>query len=275
MKHIIRVFPRRTRLTPTDDLAFVGDPPLWVEADEVHISVTFTYDLPEAERLYEKWRHVAPTLIGGPATGEKGGDFSPGLYLKPGYVITSRGCPNRCWFCEVWKREGNTVRELPITWGWNVLDDNLLACSESHFEKVCLMLMQAKRNHRIVFSGGLEAARLTPFHVNWLRKVRPIRMYFAYDTPEDFLPLKQAGKLLLSAGWTRRSHTLCAYVLIGYPGDNLHYAERRLQQTWKVGFTPYAMLYRPPNSTPNLSPEWKQLQRTYLRPQILHTILKK
>ena len=42
MARIIRVFPRRTAATPVDDLAYVGLPFFWSEADEVHISVTFT-----------------------------------------------------------------------------------------------------------------------------------------------------------------------------------------------------------------------------------------
>ena len=62
--------------------------------------------------------------IFGPATGMCGEAFTPGLYLKHGYTITSRGCHNHCWFCSVPKREG-TLRELPITDGWNILDDNV------------------------------------------------------------------------------------------------------------------------------------------------------
>jgi hypothetical protein len=95
---IIRVFPRRTKATPCDDLAFIGEPTLFAEADEVHISVSFSWGLPEAERLEKQWRYIAPVKIGGPATGQRGEGFTPGLYLKPGYVITSRVCPNRCWF---------------------------------------------------------------------------------------------------------------------------------------------------------------------------------
>jgi hypothetical protein len=30
---VIRVFPERTKWTPTDGLAFVGEPPLWVYGD--------------------------------------------------------------------------------------------------------------------------------------------------------------------------------------------------------------------------------------------------
>ena len=49
---MIRVFPRRTKWTPDDELAFVGDPPLFRPKERVvNISVTFTWDLPEANRL--------------------------------------------------------------------------------------------------------------------------------------------------------------------------------------------------------------------------------
>ena len=51
---IARVFPRRTKATPVDELAFIGDPGLFVDdmnITEVHVSVTFSWDLPEADRL--------------------------------------------------------------------------------------------------------------------------------------------------------------------------------------------------------------------------------
>jgi hypothetical protein len=47
---IARVFPRRTKATPTDDLVFTDCPPMFMpEIDEVHISVAFTYDMKRAE----------------------------------------------------------------------------------------------------------------------------------------------------------------------------------------------------------------------------------
>jgi len=107
----IRVFPRRTAATPDDYLVRVACPPCFFdEADEVHVSVLFTEDIPVAERLAEMWRHVAPVSIGGPAYKDHGGDFVPGMYVKKGYVITSRGCPNSCWFCAAWRNEGRAVR---------------------------------------------------------------------------------------------------------------------------------------------------------------------
>ena len=96
---IARVFPRKTNASPEDEYSFFDAPGMFLpEIDEVHISVAFTYDLPRAEILAKAWEHIAPVGIGGPAMGEAGGEFIPGMYLKPGYVITSRGCPNRCWF---------------------------------------------------------------------------------------------------------------------------------------------------------------------------------
>jgi radical SAM superfamily enzyme YgiQ (UPF0313 family) len=113
------------------------------------------------EKLEKAWRNVAPVTVGGPAFDEPGGEFVPGMYLKPGYVITSRGCPNNCWFCQVPKREGGVIRELEIKDGNNILDDNLLACSEDHIRKVFDMLKKQKYG-RPFFTGGLEAARLKP-----------------------------------------------------------------------------------------------------------------
>jgi len=266
---IIRVFPRRTKATPTDELAFVGYPTMFAEADEVHISVIFSGDLPEAERLEKEWRHVAPVKIGGPATGQRGEDFTPGMYLKQGYVITSRGCPNRCWFCGVWRREGDVVRELPVTEGWNILDDNLLACSDDHIKNVFAML--AKQRERSYFTGGLEAARLKAWHVEELVKLKPKEMFFAYDGPEDKEPLFEAGKMLKQAGF-KLCHPLRAYVLVGYRGDTFNAAKERFADCARAGFMPMAMLYMDENG--ERDPEWVRFTWPWIRPAIVHTKLR-
>jgi radical SAM superfamily enzyme YgiQ (UPF0313 family) len=158
---IIRVFISKTNATPDDDLVRINTvPSLFDEADEIHISVTFTWDIPRAEYLAEQWKNVATVKIGGPAYNEKGGDFISGMYMKKGYVITSRGCKNRCWFCSVPQREGYELRELPIVDGHILTDDNLLACSENHINSVFEMLKRQKE--RPYFVGGLEARLLTP-----------------------------------------------------------------------------------------------------------------
>jgi hypothetical protein len=272
MKKIARIFPRRTHATPDDAYAFVGEPDyLSVPKDilEVHISVTFTWDLSEAQRLAELWSRVAPIKIGGPATGERGENFHPGQYLKQGCVITSRGCPNRCWFCGVPEREGSVVRELPVRDGWNVMDDNLLACSEQHIRSVFRMLEQQKANgYQPQFTGGLEAKRLRPWHVELLKRLRPKQMFFAFDTPDDLLALEEATRLFKAVEYGTRNNLRC-YVLVGFPGDTFLYAEQRLLTAMRLGFGPMAMLYRNQHNTTTL--EWRRFQRLWARPAVIYS----
>jgi len=259
-----RVFPRRTAATPIDSLSYVGDPPLLFppEVDKINISVTFSWDLKEAERLEKQWRIIAPVEIGGPATGMKGEEFIPGKYIQKGYVITSRGCNNKCWFCSVWKRDG-VIRELPITEGYNILDDNLLQTSNNHLKAVFKMLQKQKKQP--IFTGGLEAAILKEWHVKEFVKLNPKHMFFAYDTPDDKEPLFTAGKLLQNYGFTNEK--LRAYVLIGYPKDTFEHAEKRLYETLEAGFMPMAMLYR--DKEGDRDHKWMQFQREWVRPAII------
>lgn len=269
---IIRIFPRRTTATPNDELAFATPPPKVIpEADAVNISVAFTYDIPKAEQLAEAWYKTGlPVTMGGPAFNEPGGIFVPGLYLKKGYVITSRGCPNRCPLCSVPEREGYQLRELPIVTGHNVLDDNLLAASDNHIRAVFSML--AEQSEKPIFTGGLEAKLLREWHVDLLRSVKTKRLYCAYDTPDDLEYLYHAGKLLRGGGITKASHTARCYVLIGYPDDTLDNAEKRLREAWAAGFFPYAMLFR--NEKGEVSDDWRKFQRVWARPQIVYSMLK-
>lgn len=264
---IARVFPRRTNATPVDDLAFVGNPGLFPpEVDEVHISVTFTWDIPVAERLKKEWKDVAPVKLGGPALGDSGKEFIPGMYLKPGYLITSRGCPNKCWFCDVPRREGRSVRELPIMQGHNILDSNLLACSRKHIESVFEMLSKQKMG-RILFTGGLEAARLRTWHIKALRKLKPQRMYFAYDTAGDLKHLVRVAPMLGKAGFTR--HHLYCYVLIGWRGDTFKEAEKRFRRVMELGMCPIAMYYR--DKTSKKPHDWGKFQTKWSRPAIIYS----
>lgn len=264
-KKIIRVFPRKTNATPDDeDVRIMTTPSLFDEADEIHISVAFSWDLQWAEWAEKQWRCVAPVKIGGPALNEPGGDFVPGMYMRKGYVITSRGCPNRCWFCAVPKREGGIIRELPVTDGWILTDDNLLACSDQHIHKVFEMLK--RQLHHPQFVGGLEAKLLTPVMAVRLKELKPETMFFAYDTPDDLEPLQQAGKYLLNAGFTKASHTLRCYVLIGFKDDTPLKATKRLKQTWEAGFMPMAMLYR--DRKGDQPKEWERFQREWANPII-------
>ncbi|MCK4522137.1 MAG: hypothetical protein KAU20_06175 [Nanoarchaeota archaeon] len=272
---ILRVFPSITRLTPRDELTRFDVPGLFdpqEEIDEIHISVTFTWDIPRAEYLFKAWKDVYPVVrMGGAALGDPGGEFIPGRYLQLGEVITSRGCPNRCKYCFAQEREGNRIRELFIYEGWRIHDNNLLACSNDHFQKVCEML--GSQEKRGVIAGGLEARRFTEFHSSLLREAKVDRMFFANDRIGDLPHLRNAIRILHKSGFTR--HHLACFVLIGFQDDTLQKARKRLQETWDLGFIPQAMYYRGKEKDKRTEKEialWKDLQRDWSRPAITRNI---
>jgi hypothetical protein len=107
-------------------------------------------------------------------------------------------------------------------------------------ETVFEMLSRQKEKAR--FTGGLEAARLAPWHVEWLAKLKPKVMWFAYDTADDLEPLMSASRLLQDAGLMGAAHQACCYVLIGWRDDTIREAEQRLRRVVRLGFFPQAML---------------------------------
>ena len=261
---IARVFPRKTSQSPDDELAFFDAPGLFPPVvDEVHISVSFTYDYDRAEWLYFQWKDIAPTLLGGPAYNQPSGEFIPGRYVKRGITFTSRGCRNKYWFCSVWKREPKLI-ELSIQPGNIIQDDNILACSEGHIRKVFKMLKtQPDRPH---FNGGLEAKLLMDWHCELLADVKTESMYFAYDTKDDLEPLFCAGDKLYNHGFGFPNRSARAFVLIGYPNDTISGAEKRFLQTIEAGFWPQAMLWR--NEKGETDKTWGRFARHWARPAI-------
>lgn len=52
----IRVFPRRTSMTPIDENVRINsEPGFFDEADEVHVSCLFSYDRERAQQLADAW----------------------------------------------------------------------------------------------------------------------------------------------------------------------------------------------------------------------------
>jgi len=260
---IIRVFPQRTSYMPTDDYAFVGRPPFNPpEADEVHVSCTFTWNKNKAEALAQDWSsHFKTVKLGGPAYDDAGGQFTPGMYLKKGEVITSRGCPNKCPYCFVPKREGN-LRTLEIKDGYDVLDNNLLACPRKHIDAVLDML--AKQKQKAMFRGGLDARLFKEWFADRICQIGFKQAFFAYDRPNDQEPVHNALKMLRERRCDR--HKLNCYVLVGYKEDTTQKALQRLQWVKEQDATPFAMFFRSSDDKKEIPPQWSKFVRTWSRP---------
>jgi len=259
-----RVFPTRTSHCPNDKDAYFDAPDMFTpKYDIAHISCTFTWDIDKAHRLAGEWEsHARQVVVGGVAIeGESDKPFRAGVYLKHGITITSRGCPNRCSFCMVNKGQLTEFDEFPE--GNIVNDNNILACSDRHWNLVLNML---KHQIGIEFKGGIEAIRVTRKKAEDLRSLSIKHLWLACDHDGAIKPLRKAVDILKKAGF-KDSHLYC-YVLIGKE-------ELRLKAVREMGVMPFAMLYqKPERHKTGYTREMRQYQRLMARPAVTRGIFK-
>lgn len=271
---IIRVFPRRTAMTPSDPMAFVGDPPLGLwrpGADEVHVSVAFTWDIEEGRRLAEAWgQYYDVVRIGGPAIGDRSNGFVPGRYVRPGVTFTTRGCDNHCPWCLVPRREGQLFELRDFAPGHVIQDNNILQASRRHLQWVADMLHTQRR--AAVFSGGLQASLVDTWVACWIEGLRINSIFLAADTSGALPAVRRAVDKLDFLG--RNSNKLRCYVLIGYGGETIEQATERLEAVWEAGCVPFAQLYQPDDHWIVYSRDWKALARTWSRPAAMRAMHK-
>jgi len=263
MKRILRVFPKRTSYTPTDELAFDGPPPLPCfipEHDEVHISCTFTWDMDAAEDLAYQWEGATnkPVKLGGPAYHSPTEDFTPGLYVRKGIIFTSRGCNNHCPWCGVHDMEGK-LRELPITPGNIIQDNNFLQCSRAHKDKVFEML---RTQRGICFRGGLETDLIDDHFISNITSLRIAELWLACDTDAQLPRFEAACAKLKAAGFSRDK--IKCYSLIG---KDMEAEEQRNRAIYRAGAMPFSQLLRDfSRKKTEYSAGWKAFERQWQRP---------
>lgn len=261
---VIRVFPRRTKWTPEDDMAYCGYAPLTGlglpdRNVPVFISCVFTWDIQLAYRIKESWElFYSDVRLGGPAFKDPGGEFEPGMFIKDGVTITSRGCIRNCEYCFVPKREGG-IRELEIKDGWIVQDNNLLACSRDHIERVFDMLK--RQPYAVKFAGGLDPRLLKQWHIDRIRELSVEELWFSCDEAGDIEYLKRITDMVSCfPGYKKR-----CFVLMGFNGESIDEAEARVEAVYDLGFFPFAQLYQDVVKI-EYSKDWKDLSRKWSRP---------
>jgi len=262
---ILRVFPRRTAMTPTDSMAVVGFPGLWrPAAEEVHVSVAFAWDIERGRELADAWRqYYAVVKMGGPALDGEGDGFQPGMYLKEGVTITSRGCVRECPWCIVRGR----IRLLDINPGWIVQDNNLLATGRTHLGRVFQMLRQQSRP--VTFAGGLDARLLKDWMAEEIRGLRVSQVFLAADTNDVLPALRHALDLL---DFLPRDKKRC-YVLWGFNGESPMKGEERCRAVWEMGAMPFAQLYQPIGQHTVWTPQVRAQARRWQRPAITKALM--
>lgn len=225
----------------------------WEEGNNAYLSVVFSWQLPQAYQRAAWYKAMGHRVrAGGPAVA-----FNP-AYLagvaevgltypdavakhNPKATFTQRGCIRKCSFCIV--PEIETMGELddwpvrPI-----VCDNNFLACSDVHFNRVIDRLKPLKT---VDFNQGLDARLLTKERANRLAEIDMKVVRLAWDNTGMERAYLRAVQLLIDAGFAK--NVLRTYALIGFM-DTQEDALYRLETIRDLGIWPNPMRYQPLDS---------------------------
>ena len=247
----------------------------WRCGKTLYLSVPFTWDLSEAEAMARKYK--GPVVAGGPAVSlrretidwaetPESCPFDTLAMHNPCATFTTRGCPNRCAFCAVPKIEGE-FRELPtLKPAPMVCDNNILASSVKHFERVIDSLREFPY---VDFNQGLDCHlfRKKAGHRDMLRNLRGAKLRFAFDN------WAQESDCHWAVTWALERHFKAGvYVLIGFD-DTPEDARARLELVRGWGALPNPMRYQPLDATEKnayVAPGWtdrelRRMSRYYSR----------
>jgi len=248
----------------------------WVEGDTAFISSVFSWNVQKAYMLCNYYKSLGYKVRAGGQTVQMNkelfGDFDTSgevnalVYHNPDATFTSRGCMRKCSFCMVPKLEGK-LRELDE---WEVkpiiCDNNLLACSVAHFDKVIDRFVESGLKG-IDFNQGLDARILTEHHAKRFKELpKDTNIRLAWDNIATEKLFMSAFDKLVSAGI--RPQQIRCYVLIGYkdtPEDALY----RLKKVRELGALPNPARYQPLDALKRNSyvdPNWtNDLLTKYMR----------
>jgi len=224
----------------------------WTEGKTAFLSVVFSWNLQEAYQRACFWQAMGYRVIaGGPAIAYNPTFLSDVALVPQNYPIialpyhnldatrTTVGCPRKCPFCIASIIEGE-FREIEHWTPHPILcDNNFLASSRRHFDRVIDGL---KPLESVDFNQGLDARFLTSYHAQRIAEldIRCVRLAWDYTGMED--AFMSAFERLTTAGIP--SSMIRVYVLMGFkddPKDTLY----RLETIREMGAWPNPMRYQP------------------------------
>lgn len=165
------------------------------------------------------------------------------------YVFTSRGCPNKCAYCTVWRIEkerwvNDKWKELIDLSKPNIMisDNNLSAVTFEHLKEIVDFAVLNKK--KILFDNGFDCKYVTKEMAKELARLKFIRsgMRLAFDRIEEDGIFQKAVNLLQDAGVVKSS--MMAYVLFNFT-DHPQDAYYRARTCSDMGVRPYPQYYRP------------------------------
>lgn len=194
-------------------------------------------------------------------------DYSiyPNIDNKTAYGFLTRGCPNKCKWCVVPRKEGNVrpymdVEQIAVDGRTNLIlmDNNILACEYGiqQIEKIIRMNESRSSKIKVDFNQGLDARLVTDdiskllAKLNWIRQIR-----FGCDTPNQVDECERACALIDKYGYKGEYFFYCILL------DDFLESFNRVNH-WKMKnsyrFLPHCQPYRDLNKTHHIIPQWQK-----------------
>lgn len=194
----------------------------------------------------------------------------PWVPSNTAYGFLTRGCPNRCPWCVVPKKEGlirpyMDIQDIAIEGRTHVvlMDNNILAAGDYARKQLTKII---ELGLHVDFNQAMDARLVTPEFAELLGQVKWIngRIRFGCDTTAQIAHCERAMQLINEAGF-RGEYFL--YTMIGGNNDfaecynRIHYWWQRLQDFRKDkkgrAVYAYAQPYRDPIHPGNAIPKWQ------------------
>lgn len=258
----------------------------WVTGRKLMVSVPFTWCLPRVRSMLQQrnteWDEAVvggpgvrllPRFLDGLSNVAVGQNMEGVLqHVNPRATRTTVGCPRHCPFCAVPRIMG-PFRELP---DWPdlpvVCDDNLLAASEAHLDRVFERL---ERHDAVDFNQGIDARLVSRRVADRIVRLRKPIIRLALDNEGMKRSWERAVELLRGAGLPRAN--IRSYVLIGFldaPTEawaRCEWVEQRASKALPMWFHPLHVLRHNTITHDQLAAGWsKREQRRIMSWFYLH-----
>lgn len=187
-------------------------------------------------------------------------DYSlyPTIDDKTAYGFLTRGCPNKCKWCVVPKKEGQIapymdIEEIAINGRKEIIlmDNNILASDYGlqQIEKIIRMKL------KVDFNQALDARLVTPETAELLAKVKWIkRIRFGCDTPAQIAECERATSLIDKYGYKGEYFFYC--ILMNDFKESFNRVNHWRQRGRR--YLPHAQPYRDINNPRQIIPQWQK-----------------
>ena len=208
-------------------------------------------------------------------------DFSiyPLVPKDTSYGFLTRGCPNKCKWCVVPRKEGMIRPYWDIENVANgkkkivLMDNNILAAGGYALEQFNKII---RGGYRVDFNQALDARLVNEENAKLLAQMKWIesRIRFGCDTPGQVKECERAMELINSYGFTGQ------YFLYTMLNDDFKECYERVHHFWEQNqvliaqhkrrrIFPYAQPYRDPYNPDRPIPQWQKFMANWVNKKML------